>query len=257
MYVGTKTSSGSPVDKAGLTNGSLVGIKITGFTGRVRRADGSSRRGRRSVLQLARNVANTTAGQLAERLSDAGDVTAVPPPRGRRLGHARTTNIFYFVTTASFNEESRLWRLTFNDVTNPAAGATIDMLIEDSEGDHRMLDNITVDSRGHVLHQEDPGNQAYIATDLAVQHRRRTASTEIAHFYPDLFAPGGSSFLTQDGSRPASSTPRRSSAKGRSLFDVQAHPSRPPRAELVEGGQLCSRMHVPTRQVQVATGHLP
>jgi hypothetical protein len=32
VYVGDKTTSGSPVDKAGLTNGLLYGIKVTGFT---------------------------------------------------------------------------------------------------------------------------------------------------------------------------------------------------------------------------------
>jgi hypothetical protein len=31
VYVGSKTSSGSPVDKAGLTNGSLYGIEVAGY----------------------------------------------------------------------------------------------------------------------------------------------------------------------------------------------------------------------------------
>ena len=30
VYVGTKTAEGSPVDRAGLTNGVLYGVKVTG-----------------------------------------------------------------------------------------------------------------------------------------------------------------------------------------------------------------------------------
>ena len=42
-------------------------------------------------------------------------------------------NDFYFVTTNGFNLKTRLWRLRFNDVRNPSAGGTIEILIN---GEH-------------------------------------------------------------------------------------------------------------------------
>jgi hypothetical protein len=36
---------------------------------------------------------------------------------------------YYFVTTASFTGNSRLWKLHFNDVANPEKGGTLEVLI--------------------------------------------------------------------------------------------------------------------------------
>jgi hypothetical protein len=78
--------------------------------------------------------------------------------------------VFYFVTTDRFDQtkdgsgaaiaRSRLHRLTFDDIRNPALGGKIDMLI-DGTGPGQMFDNMTVDSDGNILLQEDPGNQGH------------------------------------------------------------------------------------------------
>jgi hypothetical protein len=47
-------------------------------------------------------------------------------------------NDFYFVTTASFTGNSRLWRLRFVDVSRPELGGTIDMLLAGGEGPKMM-----------------------------------------------------------------------------------------------------------------------
>jgi hypothetical protein len=231
VYVGTKTNSGSPVDRAGLTNGSLYGIRVTGFPDESI-SDGIPSGTPFSLFSFG-NVENMTAAQL-QTASDGGDVTQFRRPEDGAWD-TQDPNVFYFVTTASFNEESRLWRLTFNDVNNPAAGGTIDMLLEDNEEGHHMFDNITVDSRGRVLLNEDPGGQPYLAR-IWQYDPESDSLTEIAHFDPDRFVAGGSGFLTQDEESSGIIDVSSILGEGTFLSDVQAHYGIP--GELVEGGQL-------------------
>jgi hypothetical protein len=74
-------------------------------------------------------------------------------------------NDFYFVTTATFDgpPPSRLWRLRFRDAAQPELGGTISMMLDGTEG-HHMFDNITINRRGQVFLQEDPGARDYLAT---------------------------------------------------------------------------------------------
>lgn len=231
VYVGTKTSSGNPVAKAGLTNGSLYGIKVTGFPDESI-ADGIPSGTPFSLYSLG-NVENMTAAQL-QTASDVGDVTQFRRPEDGAWD-TQNPNVFYFVTTASFTQESRLWRLTFDDVTNPSRGGTLDMLVEDDEGGHHMFDNIAVDSRGNVLLQEDPGNQAYVARIWQYSPESDNL-VEIAHFDPDRFAPSGSAFLTQDEESSGIIDASSILGEGKLLADVQAHFAIA--GELVEGGQF-------------------
>jgi hypothetical protein len=39
-------------------------------------------------------------------------------------------SIFSFVTTASFVNHTRLWRLVFDDLADPTAGGTVEMLVD-------------------------------------------------------------------------------------------------------------------------------
>ena len=71
-------------------------------------------------------------------------------------------NRFYFVTTASFTGNSRLWRLTFNDIQNPLAGGTVEVLLDGEVTGQKMMDNLTVDGAGDVIIQEDVGNQTHL-----------------------------------------------------------------------------------------------
>ena len=103
-------------------------------------------------------------------------------------------NTLYFVTTASFNSNSRLYQLTFTDIARPELGGTIEALLTGNEG-HRMLDNIEI-SGGKLILQEDPGNTSFIARvweyDLA-----RDTLTPLAQFDPARFTPGSSGFISQ------------------------------------------------------------
>ena len=237
VYIGAKTSSGSPVARAGLTNGSLYGIKVTDFPDESSAAgipDGTP-----FTLFHLGNVENSSAAAL-QADSDLNDVTQFKRPEDGAWD-TQNPNVFYFVTTNSFTTDSRLWRLTFTDVNDPALGGTLDMLVEDSEEGHHMFDNITVDSRGNVLLQEDPGNQPYVAR-IWQYDPESDSLTEIAHFDPDRFAAGGSAFLTQDEESSGIIDVSSILGEGTFLADVQAHYGIA--GELVEGGQLFA-LHVP------------
>jgi hypothetical protein len=149
-------------------------------------------------------------------------------------------NDFYFVTTASFSGNSRLWRARFNDVADPSAGGTIEILLDGSEG-QKMMDNLTINTRGQVIIQEDPGNQGYLAKiwlyDIATDQL-----VEIAHHDPERFISGKPGFLTQDEESSGIIDVSAILGEGWYLLDVQAH--YPTESELVEDGQLLA-LHIP------------
>jgi hypothetical protein len=144
-------------------------------------------------------------------------------------------NDFYFVTTASFTGNSRLWRLRFNDRSNPAAGGTIDMLLNGTEG-QKMMDNITITKRGQILIQEDPGNQDHIAKLWLYNIEKRTL-TRVAQHDPARFEVGAPGFLTRDEESSGVIDASDILGEGWFLLDVQAHKASTD-VELVEGGQL-------------------
>ena len=85
-------------ERAGLTNGTLYGIKVTGCRDRAR-GHAASRPGRRSSSSPSATASGTTGAQL-QTASNAAGVTRVQPPGGRRRGTRTNPNVFYFVTTA-------------------------------------------------------------------------------------------------------------------------------------------------------------
>ena len=85
-----------------------------------------------------------------------------------------------------------------------------------------MFDNITVDRRGHVLLQEDPGSQDYLARiwqyDIAGD-----ALTEVATTIPTGSRPGGPEFITIDEESSGIIDAETILGKGWYLLDVQVH----------------------------------
>jgi hypothetical protein len=235
VYIGAKTTAGTPVDKAGLTNGKLYGVKVPGFRTEPN-ATGIPSGTPFTLVDLGSRVGTT--GAKLETDSDAGEVTEWLRPED---GSWDPTNLnrFYFVTTNAFAGPSRLWRLNFNDPANPAAGGTVDMLLDGTEG-QKMFDNITVNDRGEVLLQEDVGNNAHIGKIWQYFPDTDTLK-EVAHHDPERFLAGGSNFITQD-EESSGIIPAPFLGEGWYLADVQAHNSIP--GELVEGGQLYA-LHVP------------
>lgn len=231
VYVGNKTSEGSPVARAGLTNGVLYGVKVAGVPTEDVAVGIPS--GTAFELHSLGNVENSTGAAL-EAASNAAGVTRFARPEDGAWD-PNNRNHYYFVTTASFSTASRLWRLRFADISRPELGGQLDMLLDGSEG-QRMFDNIAVTRSGHVYLQEDPGNQVHIAkvwrygiaTDALVL---------VAQFSPPLVTTGMPGFITQDEESSGVIDASDLLGPGWLLINAEMHTSAGD-TELVERGQF-------------------
>ena len=238
VYVGEKKSTGNQVERAGLTGGTLYGVKVTGVAsepGGTGIASGSAFTG----APLG-NVTAKTGAQLDTDSIAAGVTFWQRPEDG--AWDPKNPNDFYFVVTASFGANSKLYRLHFTDPANPAAGGTVDQLLTGTEdggtGERfHMLDNIAVDRHEQIVLQEDPGAQDYIARvwlyDIAGD-----SLTPIAQHDPIRFAPASITKLTTDEESSGVIDAHDILGDGWFLLDVQAHYTTGVHPSLVEGGQL-------------------
>jgi len=246
FYIGTKTNTGSPVEKAGLTNGSLFGVKVSGM-GDESREPGISPGTPFTLFDLG-NVSNLTGAQL-ETTSNTNGVTRFLRPEDGAWDRSNPTD-FYFVTTDRFDTvksgtgttvgRSRLYRLHFSDINNLPAGGVIEAVLDGTE-EQQMMDNIAINGRGQVLIQEDVGNNAHIGKIWRYSIAQDTLNL-VAEHDPDRFAPGAPDFLTQDEESSGIIDVSDILGEGWFLLDVQAHYSIA--GELVEGGQLLA-LHYP------------
>lgn len=243
FYVGDKKATGSDLDQAGLTGGHLFGLKVDELvdeqnppgTGPAKLNPlGADNQSSFSLVDLG--DASTKTGAELDAQSEAAGVTSFFRPEDGAWDTVNH-NRFYFVTTASFDQPSRLWAADFTDASHPELGGTIKLLLDGTEG-QKMMDNITVNKQGHVVIQEDVGNNPHLGKVWDYDPTHDTM-TMIAQHDPARFAPGGSHFLTQDeeSSGVIDVTDILGSAgQNAYLLDVQAHYPNGP--ELVEGGQL-------------------
>jgi secreted PhoX family phosphatase len=157
-------------------------------------------------------------------------------------------NDFYFVTTEggdttrapddpAARDGGGLWKLSFEDIDAPQLGATLTLLLDGSEAPYlNKPDNVDIDGKGHVLIEEDPGNNAHVARIVA--YRIDDGARDVlATFDPALFAPGASGFITQDEESSGIIDAAGVLGRGWFLLDAQVHKANPD-PELVEEGQL-------------------
>jgi hypothetical protein len=192
FYIGTKTNSGTEIDKAGLTNGSLYGVAVTNMV-----TETSTNIPSPNTTFSLINLGDVSAisGASLNTMSNNMGVTNFLRPEDCAWDPYNPTD-FYFVTTNSFTSPSRLWRLRFNDVNNPENGGTITAVLDGTEG-QKMLDNMVFDNYGHIILQEDPGNQSHTAK--VWQYKVSTdALTLLLGQDPSRFITGGSNFITED-----------------------------------------------------------
>lgn len=232
MYVGTKTNTGSEIDKAGLNNGKLFGIAVNGMTTEVS-ASFPAPNTTFTMIDLG-YVQNLTGAQLNTTSNAAGVTNFLRPEDG--AWDPRNPNDFYFVTTNNFTSPSRMYKLHFSDISNPELGGTITAVLDGTEG-QKMMDNMTIDNYGHALLQEDIGNNAQIgkiwqytiATDELVQVGKHDESR---------FILGAPNYLTQDEEASGIIDVQSILGQGHFLLVDQAHYSIP--GEVYEGGQILS-----------------
>jgi hypothetical protein len=237
VYAGDKKAAGSaPVDRAGLTGGTLYGIKVNGYAAEPA-ATGIPSGTRFSSFSFG-DVSAKTGAQL-ESDSNANGVTQFRRPEDGAWD-ASNANVYYFVTTDQYPGKSRLWRLTFDDAAHPELGGTIDMLLDGTES-QQMLDNIGVNGRGQIVAQEDIGNQPALGKVWLYDIGSDTL-TQLAEHDPDLFTPGAPGFITQDEETSGVIDVSTILGEGWYLLDDQVHKASSD-PELFEGGQLLA-MHV-------------
>lgn len=240
FYVGDKKATGSALDQAGLIGGTLFGLSVTELAATANDETsapnplGADESSAFTLVSLG-DVESQTGVQL-EQNSEAGGITSFLRPEDGQWDTINP-NRFYFVTTASFTGPSRLWAVDFVDGANPQLGGTVRLLLNGTEG-QKMMDNMTVDNRGHVIIQEDVGNNSFLSRVLNYDPATDTLTTIGTHD-PARFLTGAPNFLTQDEESSGVidvTDILGTSTQNAYLLDVQAHYATD--AELVEGGQL-------------------
>ena len=155
----------------------------------------------------------------------------------------KNANVYYFVTTDKFDGNSRLYKMTFNQINNPAAGGFIESVLNSKDIGAQMFDNITMTADGKIYLQEDTGKQDHLASvwefDPSVKKANKIFVSDAARF--TVGQPG---FLTIDEEN-SGIVEVTNLLKGASWFNAskkyllgttQAHYKID--GELVEGGQL-------------------
>ncbi len=246
VYVGDKTGTGNDVQKAGLTGGSLYGIKVSGP------ADESRTTGFDGVAANRDTVGFTTfnhgdvsgiTGAALQASGEANGVTEFLRPEDIAWNPNNGLEAF-FVTTDRFDTgstagASRLWSLTFADSTY--TNGTLRMLIEGTGGaDGQMFDNITVTADGRVIIQEDPGSNPYLAKIWSYDIVGN-ALTQLASFDGAVFAGTNPLTIDEESSGVIDISSIMADGYQYFLFDAQVHTSAglgSLAGELVENGQL-------------------
>lgn len=235
MYVGNKTSTGNDIERAGLTNGNLYGVRVSGLPTEVRAAGASGT----FDLHNFGDVSNTTGATL-NTASNSNSVTNFLRPEDgawdTRAGHE---NDFYFVTTDRYNAgandgHSRLYRMRFSDITNPTAGGEITMLLDGFTSGPQMMDNMCIDSHGRILIQEDIGGQAALGK-IWLYDIDSAGLVQVAQHDPARFSAPVAPF-SQDEEASGIFDAKDLLGDGWFIMNSQAHYGIG--GELVEGGQM-------------------
>ena len=240
FYIGDKQATGTAIERAGLTNGALFGIRAD-FAAETGAGPTS---GTFSLAALG-NVDAMTGAQLETASIAAGVTSFLRPEDG--AWDTVNPNRFYFQTTNAFNAPSRLWALDFVDPTNPALGGNITAVLNGTEG-QQMLDNLGVTKPGSylpfgtIITLEDVGNNARTGRIYSYDAPSDTLTT-IARHNPVLFGDDNTVVtapfnIDEEASGVVDVTAIFGNANTSAyLIDTQAHylTSTP---GIVEGGQL-------------------
>jgi hypothetical protein len=218
MYVGTKTKTGAWYEKAGFTNGKSYVVAAAAGAAVANDAEIRSKYGKNKPFAITFAEVNTKVNGKDQNIE--ANAKGIEFARVED-GHfdPKKPNDYYFVTTQSDSDPlnkavaattpnpatptvsrdgGALWRIRFNDVSKPLSGATLELLLDGSESIYMSKpDNISVDSFGNVLIQEDPGNNAHLARIVSYRISDGKVGT-IAQFKAEYFTSTGASFITQD-----------------------------------------------------------
>jgi len=253
VYIGQKQKSGNPLDRAGLTNGHrfVVDLDNEAVSNDVQfRATYGKDNPARFDLGPEEEVGWDQPGAAQSTESDAKGLGLNRIEDG--AFDPRHPEDFYFVTTEGGNggtpgstgrDGGGLWRLSYDDVERPWEGGTLTLLLDGSETGPPLWnpDNVGFDRKGHLLIQEDPGNNVHRATIVAYDTKTGDRAV-LAQFDARFGDPAGSGFLTQDEESSGIIDASKFLGSNTFLFDAQVHKAHPD-ADKVEHGQLMT-LHV-------------
>jgi len=219
LYLGTKTNTGNAVQKAGLTNGQMYGIKVntttSGYTGAVTLENATGINGTFLLAPIFTNgtIAAKTGAEFQAAATTAGTTQFARPEDAHWLDH---DSLLFATTGATVNSivvSSKIYQLDFNsDATNGilTTGGNINVVVNAANmtgldgAKASTFDNLTVGEDGKLYIQEDPGNNAYVAkhwvVDLSQSTQALRESTAVQIFESDRsrFSTGAAQFQTID-----------------------------------------------------------
>ncbi len=246
IYNGRKQRTGDAFRRAGLTNGTnhVLDIENQAVTN-----DASFRSLVGKGVPTRFGINGVDWDQSGERQNAEAKADGLTLNRIEDLHFdPRNPNVLYFVTTegggkvpapgtTSSRDGGGLWRVTFDDIDDPSAGGTLELVLDGSEAPYlNKPDNIGIDTKGNLLIQEDPGGNPHLARIIAVD-LNSGARAVLAQFDPALFSGPGA--ITQD--EESSGIEDTGSFFGHNSFvlNAQVHKASPD-PELVELGQMLS-----------------
>jgi len=218
VYIGTKTNTGNAIQKAGLTNGTKYGIKVTsatGYTGAVATENATGINGAFQLAQIFTNgtIAGKTGAQLQTESTLLGVTKFARPEDAHWLDH---DSLVFATTGATLNSvavTAKIYQLDFNsDATNGilTTGGNISVVVDSNNitgldgAKARSFDNLTIGDDGMLYIQEDPGNNAYVAKHwivnptLGTQSAREASAVQIFESDRTRFTTGATQFQTLD-----------------------------------------------------------
>lgn len=237
-YVGTKERGQNKTvfERAGLQNGESHVIAVSDGAGGTLASDAAFRAAHNKGDHVRFSLSEVPWDATGAAQNTEADVEGTSFDRIED-GHwdPKNPNIYYFVTTQGGEGTTQgtgngggggLWRMTYDDVRNPDAGGTIELLLDGTEAINLVKpDNMTLDEHGNLLLQEDPGNVDAVARIVAYRIADG-ALGQVATFDPAQFTTGAPAFLTKDeeSSGIIDLEPLGYPA-GSFLFDTQVHTS--------------------------------
>lgn len=251
IYTGTKKGYGAPAFRAGLRGGTLhvldVADQAVSDDAGFRAAYGKNK----SVPATANLIDWKATGAAQNEQAAAQGISLTRIEDG--AFDPTHPDDFYFLTTEGGDTTSvendqvsgaavkrdggGLWRLRFADVSDPAKGMTLTLLLDGSEAPFLSKpDNMDIDETGHLMIQEDPGGNAHVARILAYEIATGRVKA-LAQFDPAHFASGATAYpATTDEESSGIIDLTGITRAGSFLFGAQVHTS--------------TGLSDPTRQVQ-------
>ena len=228
VYVGEKRSTGNVVEQAGLVGGSLYAVKVED---------------KRFSLVALGDVTAMNGDQLEKATRAAGATGFLRPEDG--AWDPRNGKDFYFATTDKIDGSSQLFKLTFDNPTQPERGGEIKVVLNARDIGAQMFDNIVVDTNGRLLIEEDPGDNPHSAAIWLFDPASGKASKVLGVSQEHFVDKDNPEFITQDEENSGvievtelmRSAPWFKQNKRYYLGVIQVHaPSQ--NSELVQDGQL-------------------